>query len=204
MGCSWFLDISVEMALWIVRALLVMLVIAISSSIPVKSSRDAFKLRTKLTTPQDVGSRADFNSSKSALPLTIPPKFKVQKKKKVKVSQHSDAPLAIDITRLQDSTGNIQRRSVCPWTYSIETDMNRQPADIVVARCIQSQISGTRNVCEHVYYNIPIKVKQASSSGVVTWTDGWVKKPVGCTLASAPIIQGAIPPRNTEQGHLID
>lgn len=109
----------------------------------------------------------------------------------VKVRRKRDTSPSIQT--LQDSTSNLQSRSVCPWTYNISTDANRQPAKLIVATCTKRLIDGTSNVCEHVYYYVPVKTKQTSSTGTVTWIDDWARIPTGCTLAIPPT-QPANPP----------
>src|SRR6218665_368455 len=115
---------------------------------------------------------------------------------KVKIRTRRDATL--EILLLQDSTSNLQNRSVCPWTYRVRTDSNRQPADLVEAVCSTSGVQGSANVCETIFYYVPIKTKQTSSSGVVTWADDYVKWSVGCTLAQ-PRTVVAVPPSQSEE-----
>src|SRR6218665_2027350 len=56
----------------------------------------------------------------------------------VKIRTKRDISLTIRL--LQDSTSNLQNRSLCPWTYRIQTDSNRQPADLAEAVCSTSSV----------------------------------------------------------------
>lgn len=108
----------------------------------------------------------------------------------VKIETRHAASKAVHL--LEDSTYNLQDRSLCPWKYSIQTDSNRQPADLIEASCITYGIQGSARVCEPVFYYMQVKYKQTSSTGLPAWVDDWMKLSVGCTL-SPPLPQRAFP-----------
>jgi len=92
----------------------------------------------------------------------------------------------MDIGTIQAHSENLDARSMCPWTYTYNTDPNRQPQTLVEAQCTQLYVPGLAGQCEHVYYYVPV---QRNVSGI--WTDQWIWIRVGCTLAtpiSAPPI----------------
>jgi len=90
------------------------------------------------------------------------------------------------INRLERSSENLNERSVCPWTYSYNTDPKRLPRTVIEARCSRHYVPGLAGQCEHVYVFVPVK---QNVSG--TLDDRWLWLSVGCTLAkplSAPPI----------------
>ena len=87
----------------------------------------------------------------------------------------------MDIATVQSSSQDLHSRSKCPWTYTYDTDHNRVPQTLIVAQCNQQYVPHLAGQCEHVYYYVPVKRNVAG-----TWTDEWLRLPVGCTLA-API-----------------
>lgn len=89
------------------------------------------------------------------------------------------------IYAIQALTNNLQSRAVCGWTYRNNHDMKRIPADLPEAVCDSLTVAGTRNRCEQVYYNVPVRKLVVSSEGVVSWSANFLALKVGCTLATA-------------------
>jgi len=90
----------------------------------------------------------------------------------------------IAIETVQLGSQNLHERSLCPWTYSYNTDPDRIPRTLVEAQCLQVGAGDLAAQCEHVYYYVPVR---QNVSG--TWTDRWIRLRVGCTLTrpiSAP------------------
>lgn len=99
-----------------------------------------------------------------------------------RVRRRSRQNLAIHA--IQAMTNNLQSRAVCGWTYRNNHDMKRIPVDLPEAVCDSLTVAGTRNRCEQVYYNVPIRTLEVSPRGVVSWPAKWLALKVGCTLAT--------------------
>lgn len=89
------------------------------------------------------------------------------------------------ISALKAMTNNLQSRAVCGWTYQNNHDMSRIPVDLPEAICDYLTVPGTRNRCEQVVYNVPIRKLKESPNGIVSWSAKWLALKVGCTLATA-------------------
>jgi hypothetical protein len=87
------------------------------------------------------------------------------------------------IETLQAVTSNLQSRSICPWKYSYNVDLARNPSSLIQAHCTYMTVPGTSMMCEHVYQYMPVK---KNVSGTIQ--DHWLKMKVGCTLASPPTV----------------
>jgi len=95
----------------------------------------------------------------------------------------------VDVETIQSSSQNLNSRSKCPWTYAYNTDPNRLPQTLLEAHCTQTYVPGNlAGQCEHVYYYVPVRLRNNAG----TWTDEWLRLPVGCTFA-APITVNAPP-----------
>jgi len=89
----------------------------------------------------------------------------------------------LSISLLIMSMNNLQTRSVCNWTYSINTDPKRVPADLPEANCTSKTLPDTANVCEAILYYVPVQRQTTYASGGVMWTSDYQQLRVGCTLA---------------------
>jgi len=94
----------------------------------------------------------------------------------------------MSVETIERSSENLQERAKCPWTYSYNTDPNRQPQTLLEAQCTDQHLPDLAGQCEHVGYYVPVKRKVRG-----TWTDQWIWLRVGCTLAT-PITAPAPPP----------
>ena len=136
----------------------------------------------------DITKTVDKSRSTTLKPLEV--NDKVKNETKHAASEH--------VHLLEDSTHNLQNRSLCPWTYRIQTDSNRQPAQLIKTHCLQPRVTASANVCHEVFYYIQVKYKQTSSNGGLIWVDDWLKWSVGCMVAT-PLPHRALPPTEAEE-----
>lgn len=141
--------------------------VAVGNSVPVESLSDDLESK-----PIDLNTE-DGGEHVSVLRLN-----KAEKATDVRGRKGASAVIEM----LEDSISNLQDRAVCPWSYSISTDVDRRPADLIVATCTRATVTGTRRRCEHIYHEVPVMTKSTSPDGSVTWVDDWAITSVGCTL----------------------
>lgn len=101
-----------------------------------------------------------------------------EQRKRSRVRRH------LSISTITHLTNNLQVRSVCSWRYQVNHDITRIPVDLPEALCSNTLVHGSRNRCEQVFYNVPIRRLDTSGTGEAVWTDRWEPMKVGCTLAA--------------------
>ena len=74
-------------------------------------------------------------------------------------------------------------RAMCPWTYVSDTDENRYPMRIVVAKCRCSRC-GDNFECKPMFYSIPV-LKKECRHGINRWVQKLQYFPVSCYCSRA-------------------
>lgn len=75
-------------------------------------------------------------------------------------------------------------RAMCPWTYVSDTDENRYPMRLNVAKCGCSTCADNFQ-CKPVVYSIPI-LKKECRNGVNRWLQKMQYIPVACYCSNPP------------------
>lgn len=104
-------------------------------------------------------------------------RFLREQRKRRRVRRH------VAIFTIESLMNNLQTRSVCSWKYQINHDITRTPVELPEAVCLNTAVAGSRNRCEQVFYNVPVRNLEISDSGETVWVDKRIPVKVGCTFA---------------------
>lgn len=91
-----------------------------------------------------------------------------------------------------DAADGVKDRSLCPWTYKINRDVNRIPSLISEARCCCTTCFGSHgdDVCEPIYVTKRVFIRTSNicnANGEYQYTPAHHNFVVGCTCAKRPV-----------------
>ena len=99
-----------------------------------------------------------------------------------RVLESSCANGRLKIDNLTRTTNNLQQRASCAWNYAIDHDDRRDPAELIIARCVCP--SSHSSHCQPVLYTVPVK---RFNDSVQQWVDTWDLVTVGCTSVNVDV-----------------